>query len=330
MNIKNISSNRGFFNKIKEIDFEEAKKYDDLFNINIKSKFKLILKRFIINFLNFFFNLNLNYNNSRKIENVKNKYDDIAGSYIYKYEKDSKYLAYNHFEDKIYHINSRAIDHPANLISKFCDHFDLKSVIEVGAGELTTLLPVVQKTKKINFVSGLDLSFNRLKKGKEFFDKYGVNINHLVACDASKLPYRDSSFDLVFSHYCIEQVPALAEKIINEMIRVASKYIIFIEPTYEFSNASTRNKILVKGYPILKRRHFTNNKSKIIYRDGLPFARYSTYAELTILEKINKSDGNPVMCHPLNNKVIELNNNFALCDGKKIKFESGITDLTNL
>ena len=246
MDIKELSDDNSVFKNIEEIDFEKAKKYDEFFDITLKSKIKLIIKRYIINFLNYFFNKKLSYNNSRKIENVKNKYDEIAGSYIYEYEKDSKFVGFNHFENKIYYINSRAIDHPANLISKFCNYYSLNSIIEVGAGELTTLLPIIQKTKKINFVSALDLSLTRLQKGKEFFKKANLKIDHLIACDAEKLPYNDNSFDLVFSHYCIEQVPVIAKEIIDEMIRISSKYIIFIEPTYEFSKKSSRNKILVK------------------------------------------------------------------------------------
>jgi len=79
------------------------------------------------------------------------------------------------------------------------------------------------------------------------------------------------------------------------MIRVSSKYVIFIEPSYEFSNSYTRNKILVKGYPIFKSKMFKNKKSKIIYRDGMPYSRFVNYAELVILEKKEKLQGNPIL-----------------------------------
>ena len=41
-----------------------------------------------------------------------------------------------------------------------------------------------------------------------------------------------------------------------------------------------------------------------MYRNGLPYARYSNYAELTILEKIVKSDGKPKIKCPLSRKLI--------------------------
>jgi len=40
---------------------------------------------------------------------------------------------------------------------------------------------------------------------------------------------------------------------------------------------------------------FKNKKSKIIYRDGMPYSRFVNYAELVILEKKEKLQGNPIL-----------------------------------
>ncbi len=341
MDIKKILLEKNFIKEIKELSFEETLQIPSneeiryLNNISLYRVFKLFIKRYLVNFINFFLNKKINYDKERSVENVKAKYEQIAGSYIeYFYNEEKKidnFTAYNHFEKKIYSIKGeRSIDPPINVISKFCNHHNIKSLIEIGAGELTTLYPIIKKTDNINFISALDLSPNRLRSGNEFLNKNGHSINHLIACDASNIPYKDNSFDLVFTQYCIEQVPLLAKKIIDEMIRISSKYIIIIEPTYEFSNRITRNRILLKGFPILKKSHFKNKSSKIIYRDGLPFTRFELYAELTILEKNNKFDGKPVLCHPLNKQKIELNNEFITYGKDKIKIKEGIIDLFDL
>ena len=295
MNIKELINNKNIFKDIREIDINEAQKIDDLYRINLFDKSKLLIKRFLLNIINFLFNKKINYSNSRDLDAVKRKYDQISGSYIYEFEKEiSSYLAYNHFEKKIYFIKSRQIDHPSNFILNFCNEHSLNSIFEVGAGELTTLFPIV-KNRSFKFTSALDLSEERLKKGLIFFKKNNLKIDNLISGNAAKLPYEDNSFDLVYSHYCLEQVPLLSQEIINEMIRVSSKYVIFIEPSYEFSNSYTRNKILVKGYPIFKSKMFKNKKSKIIYRDGMPYSRFVNYAELVILEKKEKVQGNPIL-----------------------------------
>lgn len=279
------------------------------------------------------------YNKDRSINEVKAKYERIAGSYIdlfYDHEnamtgnlKKKNFIAFNHHENKIYSIKGgRAIDPTINMVSKFCNFHDLKSLIEIGAGELTTLYPIIKKINNLNFISALELSPNRLKHGNAFLKKKGMQIDHLIACDASNIPYKDNSFDLSFTQFCIEQVPLLAKKIIDEMIRISSKYIIIVEPSYQFSNRVTRNRILHNGFPILKKSHFENSKTKIIYRDGLPFTYYGLYAEITILEIINKSEGNPMMRHPINYKQIKLDNEFIICDKKKTKINDNVIDFS--
>jgi ubiquinone/menaquinone biosynthesis C-methylase UbiE len=293
MNIKNAINQKKFFKNIHEVDLIEAHKADDLYYISKYRKTKLLIKRLIISLINFIFNKKINYSKARDLENVKKKYDEISGTYIKEFEKENtSYLAFNHFDKKNYIIKGNQIDHPSNFISNFCKEYSLNSIFEVGAGELTTLFPIV-KDHNFKFVSALDLSAERLKKGLDFFNINNLKIDSLISGNATKLPYTDNSFDLVFSHYCLEQVPLLSKKIIDEMIRVSSKYIIFIEPSYEFSNEYTRNKILIKGYPIFRKKMFENSFSKIIYRDGMPFSRCVNYAELVILEKNNKTSGNP-------------------------------------
>ena len=48
MDIKELSDDNSVFKNIEEIDFEKAKKYDEFFDITLKSKIKLIIKRYII------------------------------------------------------------------------------------------------------------------------------------------------------------------------------------------------------------------------------------------------------------------------------------------
>lgn len=62
-----------------------------------------------------------------------------------------------------------------------------------------------------------------------------------------------------------------------------------------------------------------------MYRDGLPYAKYSNYAELTILEKIVKSDGKPKIRYPLSKKLINREN----MSDENIKVVDGIIDFSN-
>ena len=93
----------------------------------------------------------------------------------------------------------------------------------------------------------------------------------------------------------MNRISNINSSVIDEMIRISSKYILIVEPSYQFSNKITRRNILNKGFPKLNDGHFKNSKAKVIYRDGLPFTKYSNYAEITVLEKINMCDGKPIL-----------------------------------
>jgi len=337
MDIKKTVLDKKNFDEMREISFDELLKepfnkdpivadvaeIEYIHQFSLYRLFKLWVKRYLIDFLNLFLKKKKVYNKSRSIEDVKAKYEKISGSYIdntYKYEKGKEgtikkedFIAFNHHENKIYLIKGgRSTDPPINLLSKFCNHHNLESIIEVGAGELTTLYPIIKTTNNFKFISALELSPNRLKHGNAFLKERNIQIDHLIACDASNIPYEDNSFDISYTHYCIEQVPQLAKKIIDEMIRISSKYVVIVEPSYQFSNKITKNRILHKGFPMLNDQYFENLNAKIIYRDGLPFTRYALYGEVTILEKKNKCNGKPILRYPAsfkkNDEIIDFSN----------------------
>ncbi|WP_072091029.1 class I SAM-dependent methyltransferase [Candidatus Pelagibacter communis] len=333
MDIKKTLLDRKFLGETSEISFDKILKepvknsltshIKNIHQFSLYKLFKLIVKRYLVDFLNLFIKEKKVYNENRSVREVKAKYEKISGLYIDKFYDEEKmeegilkkkdFLAFNNHENKIYLIKGgRAIKPITNIVSRFCNHHNLKSLIEVGAGELTTLYPIIKKINNLKFISALDLSPNRLKHGKAFLEKKNIQIDHLIACDASNIPYEDNSFDISFTHYCIEQVPHLAKKIINEMIRISSKYILIVEPSYQFSNNITRRNILNKGFPKLNDSHFKSSKAKVIYRDGLPFTRYSNYAEITVLEKITKCDGKPILRYSpsfkKNDEIIDFSN----------------------
>ncbi|ETA70338.1 class I SAM-dependent methyltransferase [Candidatus Pelagibacter ubique] len=333
MDIKKTLLDKKFLGETSEISFDKLLKepvknslishIKNIHQFSLYKLFKLIVKRYLVDFLNLFIKEKKVYNENRSVREVKAKYEKISGLYIDKFNDEEKmeegilkkkdFLAFNNHENKIYLIKGgRAIKPITNIVSRFCNHHNLKSLIEVGAGELTTLYPIIKKINNLKFISALDLSPNRLKHGKAFLKKKNIQIDHLIACDASNIPYEDNSFDISFTHYCIEQVPHLAKKIIDEMIRISSKYILIVEPSYQFSNNITRRNILNKGFPKLNDSHFKSSKAKVIYRDGLPFTRYSNYAEITVLEKINKCDGKPILRYSpsfkKNDEIIDFSN----------------------
>lgn len=78
-----------------------------------------------------------------------------------------------------------------------------KRVLEVGCGMGTDLR---QFASAGAIVVGLDLTWQGIRMGKTAFELFGLNGMFVVA-DAEMLPFRDESFDLVYSNGVIHHTP---------------------------------------------------------------------------------------------------------------------------
>ena len=314
--------------EIKEID--EYWKPDKFFFI------KLYIKKILQKICKL---LNINYypNKFRKIENVLKKYDKISGGYIDRYEnKKHSYIGY-WLNGKISKIHGLPIYQVASFLNLFIKKNKLKSFIDIGAGELTTVHALFEELKKYKILNSaaIDLSFKRLEVGKNFLYKKKYKLNLISRSNAQYLPFKDNSFDLVFTSYCLEQAPHIFNEILDELIRVSNKYIILIEPSYEYGSDFSKNKILIKDYPIIKKESFQNKNCNIIYRAPMPLSKYINRSEIVILKKnqtikdeeIKKID---FVC-PITKENLIKKNTFFYAKKNKIKYpiKKGIPHLAD-
>lgn len=97
------------------------------------------------------------------------------------------------------------------------------AVLDVGcgAGEHAKLLEKFCKA-----VSGVDASQNMIKAAKNNFGN-----GFAIRADAAHLPFKNSSFDLVYTSSLLHHIkdPLLVDKTISEMARVSKKNICVIE-----------------------------------------------------------------------------------------------------
>ena len=99
-----------------------------------------------------------------------------------------------------------------------------ESVLEIGCGYGKQLKNLLQKKRERFF--GADFSHAQLLKAKEFVP---ANLP-LVEADASKLPFPDNSFDLVFSSAVIlHNDRSKAKQILFEMIRTSKGLLLHNE-----------------------------------------------------------------------------------------------------
>ena len=133
-------------------------------------------------------------------------------------------------------------------IREVLEAVEFSTVLEVGAGELTTLEDIYSHFGPNLQCYGVDLSFARLSAGfSEFVKRQGTS--PIVAkANAVKLPFEDNSFDLVITRHTLEQIPLLLPQVLSEIIRVAKSHIVLFEPSYELGSWTQKLKMLNNDY----------------------------------------------------------------------------------
>lgn len=188
-------------------------------------------------------------NDSMTPEYVEGLYNKIAVS-------DRSYINDYKTEDN---LKTKMVNEIIDILSAF----DFKSVLDVGAGELTTLLPIAKRFGKSKKYIALDLALLRLKKGKPFFEKEsGLKVKTIHA-SAANIQLPDKSVDLVFTAHCLEAMPYDFKKAIDEMCRVSKHWVILIEPSFENGNIHEKIKILGYDYVIGIDKYIKSKKLKV-------------------------------------------------------------------
>jgi len=113
------------------------------------------------------------------------------------------------------------------IVDKLRSLEDVKSMLEIGSylGERTELLS--DNFPDIKIIAS-DIGTEQMKKCAMRFDGR-KNISFTV-CSATHLPFKDDSFDMVFSTTCLQHIPySNIQRAIDEIERVAKNHILFVE-----------------------------------------------------------------------------------------------------
>ena len=192
--------------------------------------------------------------NQRVEEKVLVKYDRMAGEYVSVYNKlqseNKKILAvYDHVIQFV--SGKEFIDKRIQfIIDNIMRPLGLKnlSLLDVGAGELTTLTQIAKGLKELKSISALELSWSRIAVGRQFAQSQGLKPEQLVVGTATHLPFADNSFDIVFTSHCLEQANLDKWQILCELYRVARLYVVMLEPSWELGDKYQKRRIDAKGY----------------------------------------------------------------------------------
>jgi len=134
----------------------------------------------------------------------------------------------------------------AKIVSDELSKFPIKTVLEAGVGEASTLGVLALKNNTHKFF-GFDISLSRLL----FAQKYLKEVKRktkLFCADFENIPLPDNSIDAVYTMGALEPNHGREKIMINELSRVTKKFLILVEPSYELGNKITRKHIEEHGY----------------------------------------------------------------------------------
>jgi len=170
-----------------------------------------------------------------KQKRIEIAYDLQAGSYTQGY-----------FE------NPEIRDEPVRIIHELLllKNIAFDSILEAGCGEANTFGLLIKSFQNLNKVEKLafDISMSRLFYAKHFLKTIGVEGVRLFMADIMDIPLYENSVDLVYTFHSIEPNGGNEEQVIDELYRISRKYLLLIEPIFEFASKEGQERMEKNGY----------------------------------------------------------------------------------
>ena len=240
-------------------------------------------------------------------ESIMISYDFQAGSYTKFSENNNEYLiSYTGFLSEV--------------ILGLGNH---KSIMEVGVGEATVMLPLIKHLDPMNKLKklGFDISWSRVRYAKDNADKNGVHVNLFVA-DLFSIPLPDNSVDIVYTSHSLEPNGGKEREALKELIRVAGKYVVLLEPDFERATPEARQRMVKHGYV----RNLSGHVKELGYEVVIdrPFNISVNELNPTSLIVIKKNDVGAEKNYSLHYSCPVSGTNLKKCNNVYFSKESGI------
>lgn len=125
------------------------------------------------------------------------------------------------------------LHHLSNMerLAAVMKEWSVASALEFGCGSGVNLLLLQRLCGVPSHIqlSGFDYPINRILTARTTIEQYDLDITDLFCADGLHIPLADASFDLVYSHYVIEQLAGFEQIALKEMLRVARVGVVLFE-----------------------------------------------------------------------------------------------------
>tara|TARA_X000000950_G_scaffold289223_1_gene410983 strand:+ start:8845 stop:9645 length:801 start_codon:yes stop_codon:yes gene_type:complete len=206
------------------------------------------------------------------------------------------------------------IDYCQSLANRINEFEDCNSILEIGIGEATTLGVLKGMLKKeFNFSGGFDISWSRLNFAKNFLSDIGYFKDSIFCADLFNIPLKDNSIDVVYTSHSLEPNGGREDEALSEILRIASKYVVLLEPIYENESKEVKQRMDEHGY--------IKGLYKIIKNKNLNVIEFKRFelsqnelnpTSIIVIEKsrTGKSNGTNFVCPVTKNELTRHENSF--------------------
>jgi len=163
-------------------------------------------------------------------EIIEISYDMQSGSYIKVLDEKTK----------IYFNECAAV------LSKYMGK--AKSIVDAGAGELTTTAAIIESLNFTGKLLAFDISWSRLHIGRKHFVEITKRELDYFVADLKRIPLMDKSIDILYTNHSLEPNHGFEDMLLKELNRVARQRIVLFEPYYELANSKIKERMNSYGY----------------------------------------------------------------------------------
>ncbi|MBR0780569.1 class I SAM-dependent methyltransferase [Bradyrhizobium iriomotense] len=182
--------------------------------------------------------------------------------------------------DDYYRYRARAL---GELLARYTG--DATDIIELGAGCGVNLLSLHLNHPDWR-LRGFDIAPNGIAAGREIAAYYGlsdrISLDRIDLTDGTDPSYSAIRDKVVFTYFCIEQIPYDVRKVVDNIIAARPKRVINIEPTTELLNFTSPRDIVsflyIRSVDYQTQLFSTlddyerQGRVRILARDRMPFA----------------------------------------------------------
>lgn len=128
------------------------------------------------------------------------------------------------------------------------ERYEPANMLDAGTGEATTLVATLLAMKKRpRRVLGFDVSLPRLDIARKHVRDNGL-YGMFIQASLDAIPLGDASFDVVTTYHAVEPNRGNERKILSELLRVAKKALVMVEPCYELAHDSAKARMDMLSY----------------------------------------------------------------------------------